>query len=129
MLSLRAVLAAMLVLDAILCLCGTRVEDTSTYRACIGDTSGCSQLYAARPSTRSGERVRGSSREMLSVPERVGGVGVIWGRRILGSQGLTGTLPTALGLLTALTIMILNGNAITGTMPTELGRMRLMEGM
>jgi hypothetical protein len=54
---------------------------------------------------------------------------VIWGRRYLGSQGLSGTLPTALGLLTALTIMILNGNAITGTMPTELGRMRLMEGM
>jgi hypothetical protein len=39
----------------------------------------------------------------------------------MGSSGLTGTLPSELGLLTALTKLYLFDNALSGALPTELG--------
>lgn len=39
----------------------------------------------------------------------------------LASSGLSGTLPTEIGLLTWIDSLLLNGNSIGGTIPTEIG--------
>lgn len=40
---------------------------------------------------------------------------------------LTGTIPTAMGLLTNLEVLALSGNALTGTVPTELGNLKSLK--
>ncbi|CAB9529449.1 LRR receptor-like serine threonine-protein kinase [Seminavis robusta] len=48
---------------------------------------------------------------------------------ILFRNGLTGTLPTELGLMTNLTDVSVLANAVTGTIPTELGRLTLLTSL
>eukprot|EP00242_Pyramimonas_sp_CCMP2087_P013635 CAMPEP_0198197358 /NCGR_PEP_ID=MMETSP1445-20131203/982_1 /TAXON_ID=36898 /ORGANISM="Pyramimonas sp., Strain CCMP2087" /LENGTH=307 /DNA_ID=CAMNT_0043866629 /DNA_START=129 /DNA_END=1052 /DNA_ORIENTATION=- len=43
------------------------------------------------------------------------------------SLSLTGTLPTELGLFTALKVLFMEDNSFTGTLPTELGAMTKMQ--
>jgi hypothetical protein len=43
------------------------------------------------------------------------------------SLSLTGTLPTQLGLFTALKVLFMEDNSFTGTLPTELGAMTKMQ--
>jgi hypothetical protein len=74
------------------------VEDRSEYQACIDNPAGCTYLYAARPSPCSVCEL-----VTLSVAEWLGGWGC--GRRRLSSQGITGTIPTNVGMLTSLTVM------------------------
>ena len=47
----------------------------------------------------------------------------------MGGSSLTGTLPSELGLLTALVELILDGNSLTGSLPTELGLLTSLEMM
>ena len=82
----------MLVLDCLVCVYGERIEDRSEYLTCIANPAGCTYLYAARPPPV--QRVR--ARDALSVAEWMGG----WGRR--GLWGVTGTMPTELGLMTSM---------------------------
>jgi hypothetical protein len=50
MLLMRAMFVAMLMLDCLVCVYGVRLEDRISY--CIANPSGCTDLYAARPSPR-----------------------------------------------------------------------------
>ncbi len=43
--------------------------------------------------------------------------------------GLTGSIPSALGNLSGLTYLWLNGNALTGSIPTRLGRLTNLTGL
>ena len=44
-------------------------------------------------------------------------------------NNLSGSLPTQLGALTALTIMTLNGNSLSGSLPTQLGALTALSRM
>ena len=41
----------------------------------------------------------------------------------LADNGLRGTLPTVLGMLTALRLLVLDDNQLSGTLPTEIGKL------
>jgi Leucine-rich repeat (LRR) protein len=45
----------------------------------------------------------------------------------LDNNAFTGTVPSELGLLTALTYLTLDNNAFTGTVPSELGSLTVNE--
>jgi hypothetical protein len=89
----------MLVLDCLVRVYGVRIEDRSEYQTCIANPAGCTRLYAAHPPP--GQRVR--ARDALSVAEWMCGWG--GGRRFLWKEGLTGTIPTTVGLFTSLTYL------------------------
>ena len=74
---------------------GKNFYEQIEYQTCIANPSGCTELYAARPR----QRVR--ALDALSVAEWLGG----GGRRVLWGNGITGTIPTNLYLLTSLTRM------------------------
>jgi Leucine-rich repeat (LRR) protein len=42
-------------------------------------------------------------------------------------NGLSGSLPTEIGLLSKLELMLLYGNVLTGTIPSELGQTSTLE--
>ena len=44
----------------------------------------------------------------------------------LANNGLTGDIPSELGLLTKLSTLELHGNELTGIVPTELGNLSLL---
>lgn len=51
---------------------------------------------------------------------------VLPGVLLLNDNGLTGTLPSELGLLTMLTTLLLNGNELSGVVPSEVGDLILL---
>ena len=45
---------------------------------------------------------------------------------LLNNNGLTGEIPTEIGLLTKLSALLLSGNELSGMVPTEMGQLTLL---
>ena len=96
----RVLLAVLVVLDFVGCLVhAAMMEDNSDYQSCISNPSGCTRLCAARlpPSLSLG---RNQTQECGDVRRGWDG---LYTCRYIDGRGLTGTIPTEIGRLTALT--------------------------
>ncbi|MCY3958186.1 MAG: cadherin domain-containing protein, partial [Chloroflexi bacterium] len=102
------------------CTNGTVIPNPGDNRELVKD---CETLLAARDSLRGTATLNWSTDTALSnwtgvttggTPTRVTGLS-------LASQSLTGTIPSAIGHLFALTTLNLSANSLTGDVPAELG--------
>ena len=97
------------------------MEDQLAYLPCIASPSTCTTLCVSPHSPWSPSFARIVPARFISQTIRVD-VGPRRGAdREMGGSSLTGTLPSELGLLTALTKLYLVDNALSGVLPTELG--------
>ena len=109
--------------------CSSRMEDQLAYLPCIASPSTCTTLCVPPPSPSSPSFARSVPACFISQTIRVD-VGPRRGAdREMGGSSLTGTLPSELGLLTALTKLYLFNNALSGVLPTELGLLTALTEM
>ena len=109
--------------------CSSRMEDQLAYLPCIARPSTCTTLCVS-PSLPLEPLFRSKRPRLLHSQTARADVGSRRGHgREMGGSSLTGTLPSELGLLTALVELILDGNSLTGSLPTELGLLTSLEMM
>ena len=99
----RWMLAALLLTLSHGCTQGSRFEDCEEYLQCLADPSSCTELVVAGP----GQNAAG----------------------VTPSLDIIGTIPAAIGNLTALTNLTIGSNGVSGTIPETIGLLTMLQSL